>query len=381
MSETTMAASIPENALPPEPEYITKKKFCFAAIPSILAVFGAAFISFIFFLDFFAFFETSEVSDKLRWIFCGTAYATEAVAMLALSVMAFIKINNPLTSAPLFVAASGCFTKLLVSVFTRLYPNEFEVEFEPKRFEHFSYSDYITVLAVSWVSEAILAAAFIAAAVYIILAARKNAGEKIRKLWFVPCLMQVPYVLSRIVYNVVFFVLYCSDLIKYDRSMLSSCLASVTGGILSALVWLPQFVAIILLCKWVSNPYKKVLKKVPEPKKEKEKAEVKEEIKEEKKPEPVAPPKPPKPVAPPPARPVAPPPARPVAPPPKKPAPMQAPVMKAPPVSAPVPPNQVATMAQKNNIELIRQYKELLDMGAITQEEFDEKKKELLTNQ
>ena len=364
MSETTTAPSIPENALPPEPEYITKKKFCFAAIPSILAVFGAAFISFIFFLEVFALFEISDVSDKLSWIFWGTAYAAEAFAMLALSVMAFIKINNPLTSAPLFVAASGCFTKLLVPVFTRLYPNEFEVEFEPKRFEHYSYSDYITVQAVSWISEAILAAAFIAAAVYIILAARKNAGEIIRKLWFVPCLMQVPYVLSRIVYNVVFFVLYCSDLIKYDRSMLSSYLASVTGGILSALVWLPQFVAIILLCKWVSNPYKKVLKKVPEPKKEKEKAEVKEEIKEEKKPEPVAPP-----------------PARPVAPPPKKPAPMQAPVMKAPPVSAPVPPNQVATMAQKNNIELIRQYKELLDMGAITQEEYDEKKKELLTNQ
>lgn len=35
---------------------------------------------------------------------------------------------------------------------------------------------------------------------------------------------------------------------------------------------------------------------------------------------------------------------------------------------------------QTNNIEFIKQYKELLDMGAITQEEFDEKKKGLLDN-
>lgn len=35
---------------------------------------------------------------------------------------------------------------------------------------------------------------------------------------------------------------------------------------------------------------------------------------------------------------------------------------------------------QTNNIEFIKQYKELLDMGAITQEEFDEKKKEILNN-
>ncbi|MEE1011022.1 MAG: SHOCT domain-containing protein [Acutalibacteraceae bacterium] len=36
---------------------------------------------------------------------------------------------------------------------------------------------------------------------------------------------------------------------------------------------------------------------------------------------------------------------------------------------------------QTNNIEFIKQYKELLDMGAITQEEFEEKKKGLLDNE
>ena len=48
-------------------------------------------------------------------------------------------------------------------------------------------------------------------------------------------------------------------------------------------------------------------------------------------------------------------------------------------MNVPMPSNQESTMAQKNNIELIKQYKELLDMGAITQEEYEEKKKDLLT--
>ena len=33
---------------------------------------------------------------------------------------------------------------------------------------------------------------------------------------------------------------------------------------------------------------------------------------------------------------------------------------------------------QANNIEMLKKYKELLDIGAITQEEFDKKKQELL---
>ena len=115
-----------------------------------------------------------------------------------------------------------------------------------------------------------------------------------------------------------------------------------------------------------------MLKKVPE---------VKEEKKEEKIPEPVvekaAPQVPSKPVMPAPAPVVKQAPAKPVAPPPApiRPAPVQM------PVNTSVPNNQVTTMTQKNNIELIKQYKELLDMGAITQEEYEEKKKDLLSNQ
>jgi uncharacterized membrane protein len=39
---------------------------------------------------------------------------------------------------------------------------------------------------------------------------------------------------------------------------------------------------------------------------------------------------------------------------------------------------QAPLVAEKSNADEIKKYKELLDMGAITQEEFDEKKKTLL---
>lgn len=39
---------------------------------------------------------------------------------------------------------------------------------------------------------------------------------------------------------------------------------------------------------------------------------------------------------------------------------------------------QAPTMPDKSNIEKIREYKQLLDDGIITQEEFEEKKRELL---
>lgn len=49
------------------------------------------------------------------------------------------------------------------------------------------------------------------------------------------------------------------------------------------------------------------------------------------------------------------------------------------PASAPVSPTPVATVqTEKSPVEQIKEYKELLDMGIITQEEFDFKKKQLL---
>ena len=57
-----------------------------------------------------------------------------------------------------------------------------------------------------------------------------------------------------------------------------------------------------------------------------------------------------------------------------------APVVVLPVMNTPRAPVVSTASAQKENIELIKQYKELLDMGAITQEEYDKKKNKLLDN-
>lgn len=362
---------IPENTLANEPEYIIKKKFCFATIPSILAMVTAAFMA--GFLTVMGIMYSREFGVD-SWIYLeqGIVYAIQFVAVFLMCIFMFVKVNKPFICAPMIVAASGYVFHLVCSLLAAYNQEEFDMIFHNDgigMYDYYTYSDYMTIRISYWIFLAFMIFSFVAAAVYVILASIEKTNGKVRKLWVIPAVVSALSPVMYIVYTVVSLVLYY---IEKDISLLEMIAACPTVALLELSVYIPQTVAVILLCKWIANPFKKVLKKVPE---------VKEEKKEEKIPEPVvekaAPQMPSKPVMPAPAPVVKQAPAKPVAPPPApiRPAPVQM------PVNTSVTNNQVTTMAQKNNIELIKQYKELLDMGAITQEEYEEKKKDLLSNQ
>lgn len=323
---------IPENALPPEPEYILKKKFCFATIPSIFAMVTAAFMA--GFLTFMGIMYSREYGAD-SWIYLeqGIVYAIQFVAVFLMCIFMFVKVNKPFICAPMIVAASGYVFHLVCSLLAVYNQEEFEMIFHNDRigmYDYYTYADYMTIRISYWIFLAFMIFGFVAAAVYVILASIEKTKEKVRKLWVIPAVVSALSPVMYIVYTVVNLVLYY---IEEDISPLGMITASLSTALLELSVYIPQTVAVILLCKWISNPFKKVLKKAPK-----------------------AP-----------------------APQPVMYVPVPQPVQTIPVPPAPVPDNQATE--QKNNIELIKQYKELLDMGAITQEEYEEKKKELLTNQ
>jgi len=396
MSETTTAPSIPENALPSEPDYVLKKKFNPATIPAIFTTGWNALLA----LSTIALF----VINIIRKISSGTEYIISQsllsvsllislLAVIFLCVLMFIKVTKPLLSVPFFIAAFSKVVALIniilnimsVEEFTAMYHSD---PYNLERYEHYSYSDYMFLRCLSGATDVLGIIALIFAAVYVILAATKKENNGIKRIWFVPAIVYSLVPVTSVAY-------YIFDAVLFSASTEYIIIDAVTI-LLELLLLIPELVMILLLCKWISNPYKKVLKKDIE-EAERKKAEKKAQKEMSKKPVQAAkpsqpaPPKPaapspqPKPAAPAPqpkpvsaaqkaANTVAPPPARPIAPVQSRPAPMQS------PASAPVPSNQASTMAQKNNIELIKQYKELLDMGAISQEEYEEKKKKLLTD-
>ena len=98
---------IPENALANEPEYIIKKKFCFATIPGILLV-----CMFIFSLIAGIAALISNIAIGNRDIILNNIsnliyYGIQAVATIFMCVLMFAKVNKPLMSIPLFVAVFG----------------------------------------------------------------------------------------------------------------------------------------------------------------------------------------------------------------------------------------------------------------------------------
>ncbi len=310
-------------------------------------------------------------------------FTTYFVAMALLCVFAFVKLNKPFACIAPFMLALSNLPRLVVNMINCYNSEEFEASYHHEdilgRYDHYTYTDYMTIKFCYWAFIATLVLSFVAFGVYLILASGKKAGNTVKKLWFIPAILSSISVVVCIASYGVEFALYYVGLYKEIWEM---ALSSLIGLSMELAVHIPQFVAFAFFCKWISNPYKKVseAEKIKE-----EKTEVEESKKTEPVVEKVVSPIPPKPAAPVPqpkpvsaaqkaASTVAPPPIRPVAPVQSRPAPMQS------PASAPVPSNQVSTMAQKNNIELIKQYKELLDMGAISQEEYEEKKKKLLTD-
>ncbi len=339
MSETMTAPSIPVNALRPEPEYIIKKKFCIATIPAIIAMLTTFFMAgYNIIIGISAGIKFSSIND---WSFVeqGIMYGIQFIAVFLLCVLMFAKVNKPFLCAPLVVIGltyAVHFIFCLIAVYDR---NEFEKAFHNLydiiNYNQYTYSDYMTIRICYFVFLAVMIFSFVAAAVYVILASIEKINGKVRKLWFIPVVFSVLSLVMYVVYTVVNIALYC---VKTDFDRHGIMVSAIIGALMNLLVYVPEAVTVILLCKWISNPHKKVRKKAPRV------------------PAPV---------------PVM-----------YAPVPQPVPVPPAPaqmPVNAPVPENQAAT-EQKSNIEQIRQYKELLDMGAITQEEYDEKKKELLTN-
>ena len=327
------APSIPVNALRPEPEYIIKKKFCIATIPAIIAMLTTFFMAgYNIIIGISAGIKFSSINE---WSFVeqGIMYGIQFVAVFLLCILMFVKLNKPFLCAPLVVIGLTYAVHFIFSLITVYDRNEFEKVFGFYRL--YTYSDYMTIRISYWIFLAVMIFSFIAAAVYVILASIEKINGKVRKLWFIPVVFSVLSLVMYVVYTVVNIALDC---VKTDFDRHGSMVSAIIGALMNSLGYVPEAVTVILLCKWISNPYKKVLKKAP------------------KAPAPV---------------PVM-----------YAPVPQPVPVPPAPaqmPVNAPVPENQAAT-EQKSNIEQIRQYKELLDMGAITQEEYDEKKKELLTN-
>lgn len=390
---------IPENTLIDEPEYILKKKFCFATIP---AIFCAGMYALLFIYDLFMFvwqfriIEDEGKKEVTEYIISNVLSELPTLilfaAMLFLCVLMFIKLTKPLLCVPFFVAAFANVITLINNFIKFKSQKEFEAAYhneeDIERYMHYSYSDYMIVKWV-WIAHIVICiGVFAFAAIYTMKAASKNKTT-FAKMWYVPAAVYSAVPLSFVVY-----VAMKTAFLWVGLDELAMIVLNVSVELLSnlLLIYVPELIVILLFCKWISNPYKKVLKKVPEAEKieeeTNEETEEKTEVEEEKIPEPVAPafipPMPQMPVEPKPqpvVNPVAPPPVRQAAPPPMRPAPMQPPVMNRPPVNVPMPSNQAATLAQKNNIELIKQYKELLDMGAITQEEYDEKKKELLAKE
>lgn len=328
MEEIINTQTVPENTLANEPKFILKKKFCPATIPGIIAMLATFFIA-----GFNIICGISMIKFNFNdtWIYLeqGIVYAIQFVAILLLCIFMFAKLNKPFLSAPLFVTALCYAAHFVCTLFTVYDQEEFEAVFHnidnPINYNNCTYTDYMITRISYWIFLAMLIFSFIAAAVYVILASNEKLNEKVRKLWFIPAVVSVLSVGMYIIYNVLYVLLFC---VKSEYESQANVVSSVMSALMNLAIFVPQVITVVVLCKWIANPYKKVKKKAP-----------------------------------------------------KAPAPQ--PVMYVPvpqpvqmPVNAPVPENQVSEPT--NNIELIRQYKELLDLGAITQEEFEEKKKELL---
>lgn len=320
---------IPENTLLNEPEYILKKKFCLATIPGIIATLATAFMAAAMIFTGIMYIIEGFGAGPWSYLVSGAEFTMQFAAMTLLCILMFIKVNKPFICAPLFVTALSYAVVLVSSMVQTYNPKEFEAHFHYEDFfgeianEYYSYSDYMIIRASSWIFLALMLFGFIAAAVYVILASSKKLNGKVGKLWLVPAVVFVPSVVMYLVNRIIDFALYYVGL---DMDILGKVMLVIPIALVELAIYVPQIITVILLCKWISNPYKKVLKKTP-----------------------------------------------------KAPVPAPAPVMYVPvpqPVQMPVPENQADD--RQNNIELIKQYKDLLDMGAITQEEYDEKKKELL---
>ncbi|MEE1011924.1 MAG: SHOCT domain-containing protein [Acutalibacteraceae bacterium] len=316
---------IPENALPPEPEYIIKKKFCFATIPAMITMLTTFFM--VGYNIFVGIYLGINFTSTNEWIFVeqGILYGIQFVAVFLLCILMFAKLNKPFLCVPLLVTALTYAVHLfsLIAVYDR---NGFIISF--RNYLLYRYPSHMTIRISYWIFLAVMIFSFVFAAVYVILASIEKTNGKVRKLWLIPAVVSVLSLVMYIVYEIVYVSFFA---VKTDYNSQAAIMSSVIGALMNLVVYIPQTVTVILLCKWISNPFKKVLKKAPK-----------------------AP-----------------------APQPVMYVPVPQPVQTIPVPHAPVPDNQATE--QKNNIELIKQYKDLLDMGAITQEEYEEKKKDLLT--
>jgi len=315
--------TVPENTIAKEPGYTLKKKFCAATIPAMIAMLTT------FFMAGYSVFCGISIGMRFdsveTWIYLelGIMYGIQLIAVFLLCILMFAKLNKPFLCAPLVVTALSYAVHFVYSIFSAYDEKEFAKRYNDS-FSTVTYSDYMTARITYWIFLAAMIFSFVFAAVYVILASIEKTNGKVRKLWALPSVVSVLSLVMYIVYEVVYVSFFVVK-IHYDSQ--AAIVSSVIGALMNLVVYVPQTVTIILLCKWIANPFKKVMKKAP-----------------------------------------------------KAPAPQ--PVMYVPvpqPVQMPVPENQAD--AQQNNVELIRQYKALLDMGAITQEEYEEKKKELLSNQ
>ncbi len=373
--EISKTPDIPENTLLNEPEYILKKKFNFAAIPSVFVVFSyflllisQAYVLIINYVRYkYEAWDWITKEDLIRDLVGVLFVAFTAVVCLVLCVFLFARLKNFVLGIPLIACTFYPIWQLVPRAVKVIKP---VIEFKKFNVEIDGYlAMQLAPNTLYSLCMACFALAFIFASVCVFVAASKKSESKAKKLCFIPAAVFSFGIILYVLYSAIGFYF---DYFKYTyTSVIDVVFAFILNYALDLMIiYIPECITILLLCLWISNPYKKVLKKVPEAKKAKEKAETEKkiaetEIKEEKVSKPV--PTPMKPVAPPSPKPVAPPPMRPV--------PKQAPVMntsRAPVVST--------ASAQKENIELIKQYKELLDMGAITQEEYDKKKNKLLDN-
>lgn len=338
-----------------------KKKFCFAIIP--LIVYGLAFVALS--LQIY----TSSIyswSQERTWILFFLSLFVHLVSMILLMIFISKHTISPALSIPFFGFAFSnilTFFNSIGEIFVNYedfipYFNNEKYDFYIERDGHienflqdFELNKHFLINSVlDFILSFTLVVAFLVIAVYVILATVKKNSKAIKILSFIPVVIGVVPGVVWIIHT--FEELYYGMNLTYYQfthfdpmSHIIECLAIAIG------VLLPLVIFLIMFCLWVSKPYKNI--KVESPKINAQERVV---------------------VSPAPT-------VRPASATSSTPVYIPTPASNSVPInSAPVAPDKNNIDIQEKNADIIRKYKELLDLGAITQEEFDEKKREILNN-
>lgn len=346
---------IPENTLINEPEYTLKKKFNFASIPYLfsflLSIFGVVscigmLVNYITDYDSPAhWFSKSYLFSSVSGIILNSF---DAVVLCFLCILLFAKVYRPILSVPFFALAFSTCISLATTEISCLINIDWdivalaEICIENKPFL------FLLVAQFSSLIFAIPGKLFLG--VYIIISTSKKARSDISKKrrWYLPVIALAVFGFVSCVSGILMEFAE-NQIMKFpDESLFVPVFLNIIS-------YLYSLVGPLLLCLWISNPYKKVQEEVPEAEITEEETnggtEEKTEVEEDKNSEPEE------------EKAVSPMPFELVMP---EPAPMQGSAVN----------SDIAL--QKENIELIKKYKELLDMGAISQEDYEKKKNKLL---